>query len=109
MQSCLTMTRIGIERGIHYRFASFQRAVIPQKFIVDVYIDVTVAIHIGRFDDTVLHIARMKGLLELLEMDDCEVMSQSEILQHLHRSYEELDTIVRDIVRKSEKVDQAEG
>ena len=54
-------------------------------------------------------LARMKGLLELLEMDDCEVMSQSEILQHLHRSYEELDTIVRDIVRKSEKVDQAEG
>ena len=54
-------------------------------------------------------LARMKGLLELLEIDDDSLMGKSQILQHLHQSYEELDNIVRDIVRKSEKVDQTQG
>ena len=51
-------------------------------------------------------LAKIKMLLDLLKPDSFSEWGQEEILQHLDNSYEELDQIVRQIVRKSEKVEE---
>ena len=50
-------------------------------------------------------LARFKGLLDLLEHQSFEEMSQQEILCHLKSSADELDCIIRSIVGKTEKID----
>ena len=49
-------------------------------------------------------LARIKGLLHLLDEEDFEDMSQEEILFHIKDSADELDSIIRNIVEKTEKI-----
>lgn len=49
-------------------------------------------------------LARIKGLLPLLEEQTCEEMSKEEILYHIRDSANELDDIIRNIVSKTEKI-----
>lgn len=50
-------------------------------------------------------LARIKGLLHLLEYESCEEIDRKEILCHMKCSADELDNIIRKIVRKTEKID----
>lgn len=50
-------------------------------------------------------LARIKGLLHLLEEDSYEEMSREEILFHIHDSANELDNIIRNIIGKTEEID----
>lgn len=50
-------------------------------------------------------LARIKGLLHLLEEDHYEQMSKQEVLLHLRNSADELDNIVRGIVTKTEEIE----
>ena len=50
-------------------------------------------------------LARIKGLLYLLEEEEFEEMSREEILYHMKDSANELDSIIRNIVGKTEKID----
>ena len=50
-------------------------------------------------------LARIKGLLHLLEEESFEEMSREEILFHIHDSANELDSIIRNIVGKTEEID----
>lgn len=50
-------------------------------------------------------LARIKGLLFLLEQQTCEEMSTEEIFFHIKESVNELDGIIRNIVGKTEKID----
>ncbi|WZL88343.1 PAS domain-containing protein [Salinimicrobium sp. 3283s] len=49
-------------------------------------------------------LARIKGLLHLLEEELFEEMSKDEILFHMKESANELDDIIRNIVEKTEKI-----
>ncbi|MCC8358388.1 PAS domain S-box protein [Salinimicrobium sediminilitoris] len=49
-------------------------------------------------------LARIKGLLHLLDEEVFEDMSQEEILFHIKDSANELDSIIRSIVEKTEKI-----
>lgn len=49
-------------------------------------------------------LARIKGLLDLLETQCFEEMSKEEILFHMKDSANELDSIIRNIVEKTEKI-----
>lgn len=49
-------------------------------------------------------LARIKGLLYLLEEEEFEEMSKEEILYHIKDSANELDNIIRNIVEKTEKI-----
>jgi PAS domain S-box-containing protein len=49
-------------------------------------------------------LARIKGLLHLLEEELFEEMSKDEILFHMKESSNELDDIIRNIVEKTEKI-----
>ncbi|WP_324721789.1 PAS domain-containing protein [Salinimicrobium sp. HB62] len=49
-------------------------------------------------------LARIKGLLHLLEEEEFEEMSKEEILFHMKDSTNELDSIIRNIVGKTEKI-----
>ncbi|MCX2839403.1 PAS domain-containing protein [Salinimicrobium sp. MT39] len=49
-------------------------------------------------------LARIKGLLHLLEEELFEEMSKKEILFHMKESANELDDIIRNIVEKTEKI-----
>lgn len=49
-------------------------------------------------------LARLKGLLHLLEIEAFETMGREEILQHTLNSADELDEIVRGIVTKTEQI-----
>ncbi|HET8753914.1 MAG TPA: PAS domain-containing protein, partial [Salinimicrobium sp.] len=49
-------------------------------------------------------LARLKGLLHLMEIEAFEDMSREEILQHILDSADELDEIVRGIVTKTEQI-----
>lgn len=50
-------------------------------------------------------LARIKGLLHLLENDDHEAMSREQVLYHIRESAEELDGIIRNIVGKTEEME----
>ena len=50
-------------------------------------------------------LARLKGLVDLLEIEDLEKSNHSEILEHIKISANELDDIVRSIVNKTEKIE----
>ena len=50
-------------------------------------------------------LARIKGLLHLLEEETFEEMSREEILFHIQDSANELDSIIRNIVGKTEEID----
>ncbi|WP_029038812.1 PAS domain-containing protein [Salinimicrobium xinjiangense] len=50
-------------------------------------------------------LARIKGLLHLLEQENCQEMSREEIFFHIQDSANELDSIIRNIVGKTEKID----
>ena len=50
-------------------------------------------------------LARIKGLLHLLEEEAFQEMSKEEILFHMKDSANELDSIIRNIVGKTEKID----
>ncbi|WP_424494851.1 PAS domain S-box protein [Salinimicrobium sp. GXAS 041] len=50
-------------------------------------------------------LARLKGLVDLLEMADLEKEKQGEILGHIKDSANELDDILRGIVSKTEKIE----
>src|SRR5690606_5357492 len=50
-------------------------------------------------------LARLKGLLDMLESGDTSILSADEIIQLMSVSYEELDSIVRSIVHKSAQID----
>ena len=50
-------------------------------------------------------VARIKGLLNLLEEETYEEMSREEILFHIKDSANELDSIIRSIVGKTEEID----
>lgn len=50
-------------------------------------------------------LARIKGLLHLLEQENCKEMSGEEVLFHIKESVNELDNIIRNIVGKTEKMD----
>ncbi|MFD0977853.1 PAS domain-containing protein [Salinimicrobium gaetbulicola] len=50
-------------------------------------------------------LARIKGLLNLLENDDHEAMSREQVLYHIRESAEELDGIIRSIVGKTEEME----
>lgn len=49
-------------------------------------------------------LARIKGLLQLLEQETCEEMSSEEILFHINESANEMDFIIRNIVEKTEEI-----
>ncbi|QRR03907.1 PAS domain S-box protein [Dyadobacter sandarakinus] len=46
-------------------------------------------------------LARMMGLIELLNTGGCDSMSEAEIMNHIRTSAEELDKIIKDIVSKA--------
>ena len=50
-------------------------------------------------------LARIKGLLHLLEQESFEEMDREEILCHMRHSADELDNIIKNIVRKTEEID----
>lgn len=50
-------------------------------------------------------LARIKGLLHLLETEDHQAMSREQVLYHIKESAEELDGIIRNIVGKSEEME----
>lgn len=50
-------------------------------------------------------LARIKGLLPLLEKKNYQEMSEKEVLFHINDSANELDSIIRNIVGKTEKID----
>lgn len=51
-------------------------------------------------------LARLQGLLHLLELQDLEEMDQKEILQNIISSADELDAVVRNIVTKTEQINK---
>ncbi len=50
-------------------------------------------------------LARIKGLLHLLEQENNEELGMEEIMLHIRNSAEELDDIVRNIVKKTEEIE----
>ena len=50
-------------------------------------------------------LVRMQGLLDLLKMEDPSIISSEKILQLLYASTDEMDQIIREIVKKSEQID----
>jgi len=50
-------------------------------------------------------LARIQGLLHLLDQNNCQEMSKEEMLYHIKDSANELDSIIRNIVGKTEKID----
>ena len=50
-------------------------------------------------------LARIKGLLPLLESDDHDDMSREQVIYHIRESAEELDEIIRNIVGKTEELE----
>lgn len=50
-------------------------------------------------------LARIKGLLNLLEQDEFEDMSREQVLYHIRNSADELDVIIKNIVGKTEEMD----
>lgn len=49
-------------------------------------------------------LARIKGLLHILEYEDYEEMSREQVLYHIRTSADELDGIIRNIVGKTEEI-----
>lgn len=49
-------------------------------------------------------LARIKGLLNLLEQDQFEEMSREQVLYHIKNSADELDVIIKNIVGKTEEM-----
>lgn len=49
-------------------------------------------------------LARLKGLLNLFDLQDFEEMDRKEILRNIHSSADELDDIVRSIVTRTEQI-----
>ncbi|MGB7786621.1 MAG: PAS domain-containing protein [Salinimicrobium sp.] len=50
-------------------------------------------------------LARIKGLLYLLEQEKCEELSMEEIMFHIKNSADELDDIIKNIVMKTEEIE----
>ncbi len=50
-------------------------------------------------------LARIKGLLHLLEQEAFEEMTREQVLYHIRKSADELDGIIRNIVGKTEEMD----
>lgn len=50
-------------------------------------------------------LARIKGLLQLLEQETCEEMSREQICFHINESANEMDFIIKNIVEKTEEID----
>ena len=49
-------------------------------------------------------LARLKGLLNLLENDSCEEWSREELWRLINESADELDNVIRKIIRKTEEI-----
>jgi PAS domain S-box-containing protein len=50
-------------------------------------------------------LARLKGLVDLLEMEELEEVNRDEIIENIKSSADELDNILRGIVHKTEKIE----
>lgn len=53
-------------------------------------------------------LARIKGLLHLMEQEKCDEIDLEEIMLHIRNSTEELDEIIRSIVKKTEEIQPRE-
>ena len=49
-------------------------------------------------------LARLKGLLNLLENDSCQEWSRDELWQLINQSADELDDVIKNIIRKTEEI-----
>ncbi|WP_138483839.1 PAS domain-containing protein [Dyadobacter bucti] len=49
-------------------------------------------------------LARLMGLIDLLKLEEYDTLSRKEILHHIRNSADELDTVIKNIVYKADKV-----